>query len=276
MPHPVLAPGKVAVITGAALGIGRAAARRFAALGMKVCLADLPSEDLNAAAFEVAGPDPERQGDVLAVAVDVSDPFAMQDLEGTVRASLGQTDLIMNNAVTRAGGDVFDDHDGWHKALDVNFWGVIHGVRAFLPGMLERGGPGMVINVGSKQGITNPPGNLAYNVTKAAVKTYTEGLQHHLRNAHVEQVTSRLLIPGFTTTGKRQHRPGAWLPDQVVDFMIPRLERGDFYILCPDDQVTAEMDRKRMQWAVGDISDRCQPLTRWDDAYKADFEKFMG
>ena len=81
--------------------------------------------------------------------------------------------------------------------------------------MIEQGEPCLVINTGSKQGITNPPGNLAYNVTKAALKTYTEGLQHELRNTPGCRVSAHLLVPGWTTTGKREHQPGAWLPDQV-------------------------------------------------------------
>ncbi len=125
-----------------------------------------------------------------------------------------------------------------------------------------------------EQGITNPPGNTAYNVAKAAVKAYTEGLQHELRNTDGCQVTAHLLVPGWTTTGKREHKPGAWMPDQVIDVLIDALELGDFYIICPDDDVTPEMDRKRILWAAGDLADNRPALSRWHPDYASAFEKF--
>ena len=131
----------------------------------------------------------------------------------------------------------------------------------------------MIVNAGSKQGITSPPGNSPYNVSKSALKTYTELLQHDLRNIAGCQVSAHLLIPGMTTTGARPHRPGAWWPDQVVGYMLPALERGDFYILCPDGEVTAEMDRKRILWAAGDIVDNRPALSRWHPDWKDAFEK---
>ena len=85
--------------------------------------------------------------------------------------------------------------------IDVNFWGVVHGVQAFAGRMLAQGTPAMIVNTGSKQGITTPPGNLAYNVSKAALKTYTEGLAHALRNEPGAKISAHLLIPGFTFTG---------------------------------------------------------------------------
>jgi hypothetical protein len=132
----------------------------------------------------------------------------------------------------------------------------------------------MVVNVGSKQGITNPPANPPYNVAKAAVKFYTELLQHELRNAPGARVTAHLLIPGMTTTGRREHRPGAWMSDQVVEFMMAALDRGDFYILCPDEEVTPAMDRKRILWGAGDIIENRPALSRWDANYTAIFEKW--
>lgn len=130
--------------------------------------------------------------------------------------------------------------------------------------MIASGRPGMIVNAGSKQGITSPPGNAPYNVAKSALKTYTELLQHDLRNTEGAHVSAHLLIPGMTTTGTRPHRPGAWMPDQVIDYMMPALQRGDFYILCPDDEVTPAMDRKRVLWAAGDIVDNRPPLSRWE------------
>lgn len=180
----------------------------------------------------------------------------------------------MNNAVTRLGGGALENPENWQRAIDVNLCSVINGSQVFVPAMLEQGTPGVVVNTGSKQGITNPPGNAAYNVSKAALKAYTECLQHALRNTEGCLVTAHLLIPGWTTTGKREHQPGAWLPDQVIDMLVASLDRGDFYILCPDDEVTPEMDRKRILWAAGDITENRPPLSRWHPDYAEAFESF--
>ena len=93
-------------------------------------------------------------------------------------------------------------------------------------------------------------------------------------------MTAHLLIPGFTFTGMTQRRttekpPGAWTPEQVVDFMLERLAAGDFYILCPDNDVTREMDEKRMAWAVGDLIENRPALSRWHPAWKDRFAAFM-
>lgn len=181
MTHPVLTAGRVAVVTGAAMGIGLAACRRFAARGMRVCMADVLADELQAARVEVVRLAPGGERDVLAVTTDVARPEDVEALRDAVYAAFGQVELLMKNAATRVGGGVFGTPEDWRQALDVNFWGVVHGVRAFVPRMIEQGELGLVINTGSKQGITNPPGNLAYNVTKSALKTYTEGLQHELR-----------------------------------------------------------------------------------------------
>ncbi len=272
MAESVFKDGNVAVVTGAALGIGRASAHRFAGLGMRVCMVDLASDDLDDALTHVqsAAPDPEN---VMAANADVADMGQMRKLRDTVKGRFGPVDVLMNNAVTRVGAGFWDDLEDWHRAVDVNLWGVIHGVRTFIPDMIASGKPGYVINMGSKQGITNPPGNAVYNLTKAAIKSFTESLQHHLRTGDNPAITAHLVIPGWTTGGKREHKPGAWLPDQVVDEMMPRIENGDFYIVCPDGEVTREMDRTRILWSTGDITENRPALSRWhggfDDAFRA-------
>jgi NAD(P)-dependent dehydrogenase (short-subunit alcohol dehydrogenase family) len=274
MTHPVLTTGRVAVVTGAAMGIGLAASKRCAALGMRVCMADVSADELQSAHGEVARLAPGGARDVLAVPTDVARPDEVELLRDTAYATFGEVGLLMNNAATRVGGGALASLEDWRHAMDVNFWGVVHGVCAFVPRMLEQGSPALVINTGSKQGITNPPGNLAYNVTKAALRTYTEGLQHELRNAKGCRVTAHLLIPGWTTTGKKEHKPGAWLPDQVIDFMLAALDRGDFYILCPDDETTPEMDRKRILWSAGDLVENRPALSRWHPDYASEFTRF--
>jgi NAD(P)-dependent dehydrogenase (short-subunit alcohol dehydrogenase family) len=156
----------------------------------------------------------------------------------------------------------------WRQAMDVNLFGPIYGVRAFLPDMLASEEGGVIVNVGSKQGITNPPGHPIYNITKSALKTYTEALEHELRaNGGSARVTAHLLVPGWTTTGTHDHKPGAWLPEQVVDAMLAGIAQGDFYIICPDGEVSVEMDRRRVLWAAGDIVENRPPLSRWHPDY---------
>ena len=274
MTHPALTAGRVAVVTGAAMGIGLAACRRLAALGMRVCMADVLADELRSAREEVAGLAPRGDRDVLAVPTDVARLEEIDALKEKVYATFGEVGLLMNNAVTRTSSGALGRLEDWEQALRVNLWGVLHGVSAFVPSMIAQGEPCLVVNTGSKQEITNPPGNLAYNVTKAALKTYTEGLQYELRNTAGCRVSAHLLVPGWTTTGKREHKPGAWLPDQVIDVFLTALERGDFYIICPDDETSADMDRKRILWSARDITENRPPLSRWHPDYAEAFLAF--
>ena len=274
---PALGPGNTAVITGAASGIGLAAAKRLALMGMKIVLADVGGARLDDAARTVAA----IAGDdaVLAVAADVSNAEEVDRLADRAFGAFGDVSLLMNNAgVGNNPGKPWENRDAWRRLLDINFWGVVHGVEAFAPRMLASAKPGLIINTGSKQGITTPPGNLAYNVSKAGVKTFTEGLAHALRNEPGAHVAAHLLIPGFTYTGmtaRGEKPPAAWTAEQVVDFMLESLDRGDFYIFCPDNDVTREMDEKRIRWAAGDIVENRPALSRWSKAHSAAFADYM-
>ncbi|MEM7405712.1 MAG: SDR family NAD(P)-dependent oxidoreductase [Pseudomonadota bacterium] len=273
MTHPALQSGRTAVITGAAMGIGLAAARRLASFGMNVCMTDIDAEELSDAAEQVRA-ETGGSGVILQVAADVGDFGDMVALQSEVQERFGAVSLLMNNAVTRLGGGAFAPHENWVQALATNLQGVVNGVQAFAPAMIRAAQPGVIVNVGSKQGITTPPGNTAYNVAKAGVKAFTEGLQHELRNADGCKVSAHLLIPGWTTTGKREHKPGAWLPDQVVDRLLEALEAGRFYIVCPDDEVSETMDKQRILWAAGDIVFDRPPLSRWHPDYQDAFAEF--
>jgi NAD(P)-dependent dehydrogenase (short-subunit alcohol dehydrogenase family) len=270
--HPAIAAGKVAVVTGAAGGIGLAAARRFAEAGMRVVMADIDAPTLEAAAAGIGE-------QALAVVTDVSRREDVQRLKAEAQA-LGAISLVINNAAREGGGGLFAAEDAWRRTLDTNLWGAIHGVQLFAPDMMAAEWPCAIVNTGSKQGITLPPGNTAYNVSKAALKALTESLAHELL-ATGDRVTAHLLIPGFTFTGLTRARgvtekpAGAWTAEQVVDFLLPAMARRDFYILCPDNDVTREMDNKRMQWGLGDILENRPALSRWHPDHANAFADFM-
>jgi NAD(P)-dependent dehydrogenase (short-subunit alcohol dehydrogenase family) len=280
MPDLGLSPNSVAVVTGGAAGIGLATAIRFARLGLKVCIADVDDERLALAATALSDVAPGGAASVMAVAADVSRLAEVQQLETAVRERFGGTDVLMNNAGIQPGSGLFGPRTNWEKVLGVNLWGVINCTQVFAPRMIERGRPGLIINTGSKQGITTPPGDPAYNISKAGVKAFTEALQHELRNTAGSHLSAHLLIPGFVFTGLtgkgRTEKPaGAWTPEQTIDFMMKRLSAGDFYILCPDNDVARPIDERRILWAAGDIVENRPALSRWHPDYAAAFGAFM-
>ncbi|WP_437593496.1 SDR family NAD(P)-dependent oxidoreductase [Sorangium sp. So ce1000] len=278
--HPALTPGRVAVVTGAASGIGLAAAERFARMGLKVCLADLDGPALHEAAARVAAVAAGGQADVRAAPTDVARLEDVQRLKQVAYDAFGEVAVLMNNAgVGGGGGKPWKDLERWRRLIEVNLWGVLHGVQVFTEAMLAQGTPCAIVNTGSKQGITTPPGDAAYNVSKAGVKVLTEQLAHELRNVAGCKITAHLLIPGYTFTGMTARGPEkpaeAWTADQVVDLMIEGMARGDFYLLCPDNAVTREMDERRIQWAADDLIRNRPALSRWHPDHAEAFAAFM-
>ncbi|WP_160007944.1 SDR family NAD(P)-dependent oxidoreductase [Rhizobium sp. 18055] len=274
----IIKPSNVAVITGGASGIGLAAAKHFAAAGMSVAIADLGGDRLARAADELKAIAGEEH--VMAIETDVSDKASLAALERAVIQRFGRVHLLMNNAGIGPETSIFSADADWDAILGVNLMGVVNGTRTFGPHMLAHGEPGLIINTGSKQGITTPPGNPAYNLSKAGVKVFTEALQHELRNTEGAKISAHLLIPGFVFTGLSKGYGGekpaaAWTAEQTVAFMIESIENGDFYILCPDNDVARPTDERRMAWAIGDIIENRPPLSRWHPDYAEEFKAYL-
>ena len=273
---PWLSAGNTATITGGADGIGKAVAATCAKHGMAVALIDWNAETLPQAAEELKA---AGAAEVLTFHADVSDAAALSEIEAEIAGKLGGTDMMMNNAGTALPNSTVEASENWQKLLGVNLWGVINGTQAFAPRMIERGRPGAIINTGSKQGITTPPGNPCYNVSKAGVKAFTEALAYELRN-DAPHLSAHLMVPGFVftglTRGDRAEKPaGAWTAEETAGFMFESLEKGDFYIICPDNDVPRELDEKRMAWAIGDIIENRPALSRWHPDYAEAFEAFV-
>jgi NAD(P)-dependent dehydrogenase (short-subunit alcohol dehydrogenase family) len=273
--HPAIVAGRVAVVTGAASGIGLAAARKFGEAGMRSMLVDADVDGLERAVAQLRA----AGVDARAVRADVSRREDMLRVRDEASA-FGEISILMNNAAREGGGGLFADVARWKATMDVNFGGALHGIQLFAPAMISADWPCMVINTGSKQGITLPPGDTAYNVSKAALRALTESLAHELLSTG-DRVTAHLLIPGFTYTGLTRARgvtekpASAWTAEQVVAFMLPALARGDFYILCPDNDVARATDEKRIRWAANDIIENRPALSRWNPEYTQAFADFM-
>ncbi|KAI0345635.1 NAD-P-binding protein [Trametopsis cervina] len=277
--HPVIHEGRVAVITGAANGIGRAAAIELAKVGLKVAVADIDEaglEETGKLVSAIVG-----EANTLVVPTDVSKKEQVENLREKVYEAWGEVAVLLNNAGIGLRGTSWDGLDNWHKIFDVNLFGILNVQQTFIPSMLPQENPAMIINTGSKQGITNPPGNAAYNASKAAVKSLTEGLAHELRNLPYANVTAHLFVPGWTHTSIGGSKPdsekpaGAWTAQETVLYMLDSVREGQFYIICPDNETRKEVDQLRIMWAAGDIAEGRPALSRWHKDYKALFEEYI-
>lgn len=189
--------GKVAVVTGAASGIGRAMAERFAREGMKVVLADVEQGALAAAERALAS----SGARVLAVPTDVSKASDVEALAQRTLEAFGAVHVVCNNAGVSVGGLAWEvTLADWEWILGVNLWGVIHGIRTFVPILLRQGEEGHVVNTASMAGLLSGPGIAPYNVTKHAVVTLSEALHHELAVASGGKVKVSVLCPGWVNT----------------------------------------------------------------------------
>ncbi|KDR82432.1 hypothetical protein GALMADRAFT_57076 [Galerina marginata CBS 339.88] len=281
--HPVIHAGRVALITGAASGIGAAAAMEFAKLGLKVAIADVTEDKLQEVGKALVGV--VGEANVLVVPTDVSKLDQVVRLRDRVYEAWGEVAVLMNNAGIGPRGTSWEGIDNWHKIFEVNVFGVVNVQHTFVPSMLHQENPAMVINTGSKQGITNPPGNAAYNASKAAVKSLTEGLAHELREKTHSNVTAHLFIPGWTYTGltgggSAKFDPtakprGAWSAEETVLYMLDKVREGVFYVLVPDNETRREVDQLRIMWAASDVAEGRPALSRWDPNWKALYEEYV-
>ena len=215
----------------------------------------------------------------MAAEVDVASADALAAFAEGVQERFGGTDLLMNNAGIEPPSTALAA-DNWQRVLGVNLWGAINGTQAFAPAMVERGEPGSSSTPARSRASPRPRAIPPTTSRRPALKAYTEALAHELRNTPGCRVTAHLLIPGFVFTGltrrDRTEKPAAaWTPEQTVDFMLDRLAAGDFYILCPDNDVTRALDERRILWAAGDIVENRPALSRWHPDHAEAFAAFV-
>lgn len=203
--------GKVAVVTGAASGMGRAFAARFAAEGMKVVLADVEEEALDLAVRELQ----QQERDVIGVVTNAADLSSVEALAQQTLDAFGGVHIVCNNAgVAGGGGPVWETTaSDWEWVIGVNLMGVVHGIRTFVPLMLDGGEQGHIVNTSSVWGLVTR-GAAPYGASKHAVTRITEGLYYDLQE-RTELVRCSVLCPGGIAT--RIGTSGRNRPDELID-----------------------------------------------------------
>jgi NAD(P)-dependent dehydrogenase (short-subunit alcohol dehydrogenase family) len=259
--------GRVAVITGAGSGIGRGLARRAAAEGMHVVIADIEAEALEETAAELS----TGGTDVLAVRLDVSDPAAVESLAGETFARFGAVHLLCNNAGVFQGGITWQRTlADWEWVMGVNFWGMLHGIRAFVPRMIEGGDDGHVVDTSSLAGMLTVAYSAPYVVSKFAALALTESLAHDLR-AQESRIGVSVLVPGLVDTkiaSSERNRPdeppgeaqapdahfvaqalrdltatGGIHPDEVAGMVFDAVRSGRFYVTTMESAIDLLRER---------------------------------
>ncbi|KAG8949199.1 hypothetical protein FRC04_008998 [Tulasnella sp. 424] len=279
--HPAIHAGRVALITGAASGIGFQLCLELAHLGLRIVMADVNEDDLKAAAEEIA--QIVGQANVLAVPTDVSQIDQVERLRDHVFETYGEVNVLFNNAGVGLYGGALNGLENWRKVMDVNLFGSLNVLQTFTNSMIHQENPSIIVNTGSKQGITNPPGNAAYNASKAGVRILTENLAYELREAGAK-VTAHLFVPGWTYTqmtgatsfdGRGEKPPGAFTAEETVWYLLNKLRDGKFYIICPDNECSEDLDRLRIKWAAGDLVEGRPALSRWHPEWKNTFDEYV-
>ncbi|MDO7833424.1 SDR family NAD(P)-dependent oxidoreductase [Sphingobium sp. HBC34] len=252
-----ISTGQVAVVTGAASGIGRGLATRFAELGLRLVLADLDEDRLADAAADCA-----RDGvDVVAQRTNVADAGEVERLRDVALARFGQVDILCNNAgIVSPFRPMWDNPlVDWQRVIDVNLWGVIHGIRSFVPAMVAAG-RGHVVNTASMAGLIVVPSNGIYNATKHAVVSLSETLEADLKAAgHDVGVT--VLCPGLVDTAMNGDPsmavpvPSGALflkPADVARQLVSAIERNQLYLATnPGSDMLIRARQERVSQEAG-------------------------
>lgn len=222
--------GKIAVVTGAGSGIGMGLALRCAREGMRVALADLHAGRLDALRARLE----EEGAQVIACALDVSDAAAMTAFAQQCRQAFGVPDLLFNNAGILRVGEAWSHSLGdWRTMLDVNVMGVVNGINAFLPAMIDADKPAHIVNTGSVGSLVSAPGMAQYTAAKMAVRGISESLAFDLA-ARESQVRVSLLCPGPVLTSIGDALMGIEASDQVVA-PEQHMMAGQPDFITPDD-----------------------------------------
>jgi NAD(P)-dependent dehydrogenase (short-subunit alcohol dehydrogenase family) len=273
--------GRTAFITGGASGIGFAMAKAFAAAGMKVAIADVEQDALDAAVARLR----EGNADVLGICLDVRDRDAMEAAAGTVAQAFGPVHLLCNNAGVGAGGPMHETTYGdWDWTLGVNLNGVVNGMQAFLPGMVAHGEGGHVVNTASMAGIAGFGGMGPYNASKFAVVGISEALAQDVAHA---DIGVSVLCPGFVKTNifdSQRNRPDdlpgrareitaedqarlaailetAISPDQVAEQVLEAVKQKQFWIFThPEFGQLVQMKMQSMLAAFPAMPDGVEPI----------------
>ena len=267
-----------AVISGGASGIGLEIGKRLLALKMNLAIIDVNiSEDAKKTLNEAS----DNKNKILIHQGDVQDVDELENFHSLVKQQFGNVHYLMGNAgVIAMGTKPWEGRKELQNILNINFMGVVNLCNIFIPSMLKHGERGVVINTASKQGITRPPGNYAYNLSKTGVVAYTEAISHAFVNEENCQLKSHLLIPAFVYTPMISafitDKPEfAATTEETIDYFFDALNRDEFYILCPDNETNRTIDEKRIQWSANDIIKNRPAMSRWHPDYKDEFEDYM-
>jgi NAD(P)-dependent dehydrogenase (short-subunit alcohol dehydrogenase family) len=265
--------GKVAVVTGAGSGIGRALAQGFAARGCKLALADLNEANLRETAASLPG-------EVMTQTLDVADRAAVYAFAGAVQQRFGTAHVVVNNAGVAVSQTVEAlEYKDFEWLMNINFWGVVYGTKAFLP-MLTAQNDGAIVNVSSVFGIIAVPAQAAYNSAKFAVRGFTECLRHELKEAG-SQVQSICVHPGGIKTNIVRHariyrnfdgetdkakmveqfQQGAQTtPEQAAATIIRGIEKGKVKVLIGGDAYMVDWIQRLMPVRYWNV---LGAITRW-------------
>jgi NAD(P)-dependent dehydrogenase (short-subunit alcohol dehydrogenase family) len=223
--------GRNAVVTGAASGIGLATTEAFVAAGMRVLMTDRDDAALTEHVTRLR----DGGAEVHSLVVDVTDPDAMERAADTAVEHFGSLHVCHNNAGIVAGGNSWElPLSEWHRVIDVDLWGVIHGIHAFVPKIIASGEPGWVVNTASMAAVTAIPGIGPYTASKHAVLGISDGLRGELEAAGAPVGVS-VVMPGMIKTGMNPF--GSVSADQVAANVLDAIRRDRPYVFTDDHSI---------------------------------------